>query len=218
MGQAPTGPAAAPKQLQEPPQTPGPPQVEAEATDAPPAALDAAAPPPPAAVAAAATAEAAPDAAAPPAPAAAVESAPELAPTPVRAAAPPAGPALVGERLDRWLRSRVHQLRVQLPMSPGNLREVFEALDDEQLAPPFAEVRLWLGFEEHEPLPSGLERLVVEYRSVRCGGLAALPGSGGGGPSAASATAPTAATSAAAPGVGNRTQQQRAPRMQRAAA
>jgi len=108
-----------------------------------------------------------------------------------RAAAPPrpgaASPSQAGISLDAWLRKRLFQLRVTIALGPKELLSVLQKLDDEQLAPPFAEAKLWLGFDEQEPMPAALEQLMTEYRNVRSSGTAVespaaiAPGNHGGG-------------------------------------
>jgi len=77
-----------------------------------------------------------------------------------------------GADLAAWLRKRIFQLRVTINIGPSELLSVLQSLDDEKLAPPFTEAKLWLGLEEREPLPAALEQLVTEYRAVRAGGAA----------------------------------------------
>jgi len=102
-------------------------------------------------------------------------AAPTAAPA---AAAPAAAPAkqwpeeakesnLTGKKLAEWLRRRVFQLRVILPVGQAELLEVLQSLDDEKLQPPFEEAKLWLGLDESEIMPSALEQLLTDFRQVR---------------------------------------------------
>lgn len=85
--------------------------------------------------------------------------------------APAAGPAkeqrLAGTKLSEWLRRRVFQLRVTLPIGHSELLEVLQNLDDDKLRPPFEEAKLWLGFDDADSLPKGLEQLMTDFRDVR---------------------------------------------------
>jgi len=92
------------------------------------------------------------------------------APVPPRPEA--ASPSQAGISLDAWLRKRLFQLRVTIALGPKELLSVLQKLDDEQLAPPFAEAKLWLGFDDQEPMPAALEQLMTEYRAVRFSGTA----------------------------------------------
>lgn len=69
--------------------------------------------------------------------------------------------------LDAWFRRRVFELRVMVSMGTTDLLGVLEALTDEQLAPPYAEAKMWLGLDEGEPLPEALEGLVSEFLARR---------------------------------------------------
>jgi len=82
----------------------------------------------------------------------------------------PSSPLQVGVSLDAWLRKRLFQLRVTIALGPKELLSVLQQLDDEQLAPPFVEAKLWLGFDEQEPMPAALEQLMTEYRALRSSG------------------------------------------------
>lgn len=74
-------------------------------------------------------------------------------------------------KLEDWIRRRVFELRLSLGMSPDVLLATLQNLEDEQLQAPFTEVKLWLGLDEAEPLPAGLDQLVLEFRSARGGGV-----------------------------------------------
>lgn len=91
--------------------------------------------------------------------------------SPSPASAPPSGQAkeqrLAGTKLSEWLRRRVFQLRVTLPIGHSELLEVLQNLDDEKLRPPFEEAKLWLGFDDADSLPKGLEQLMTDFRDVR---------------------------------------------------
>eukprot|EP00930_Biecheleria_cincta_P029229 TRINITY_DN2034_c0_g1_i1.p1 TRINITY_DN2034_c0_g1~~TRINITY_DN2034_c0_g1_i1.p1 ORF type:complete len:609 (+),score=166.41 TRINITY_DN2034_c0_g1_i1:94-1920(+) len=76
-------------------------------------------------------------------------------------------PKLAGTKLSEWLRRRVFQLRVTLPIGHSELLEVLQSLDDEKLQPPFEEAKLWLGFDDADSLPKGLEQLMTDFRDVR---------------------------------------------------
>jgi len=105
----------------------------------------------------------------------------EVSPQDAKAAVPataPAAPAkqvpeeakesnLAGKKLAEWLRRRVFQLRVSLPVGQAELLEVLQSLDDEKLQPPFEEAKLWLGLDESETMPSALEQLLTDFRHVR---------------------------------------------------
>jgi len=75
---------------------------------------------------------------------------------------------------EQWIRRRVYELRV--PIKSADVLAVLQNLSDEQLTPPFAEVKLWLGLDEADPLPVGLDQLAREFCSVRAGGTAGPPG------------------------------------------
>lgn len=81
-----------------------------------------------------------------------------------------------GTSIEEWLRRRVFELRVGL--GPGDLLSVLGNLDDSQLSPPYTEVKMWLGFDEKEPLAPGLAQLVSEFPSVRRGHQAASSANG----------------------------------------
>lgn len=72
-------------------------------------------------------------------------------------------------KLKDWIRRRVFELRVQLSISPEQLLNIFQEMEDSQLQAPFTEVKLWLGLDETEPLPVGVDQLVVEFRAARGG-------------------------------------------------
>lgn len=99
------------------------------------------------------------------------EPAATAGPGPASSLAPATGPAkeqrLAGTKLSEWLRRRVFQLRVTLPIGHSELLEVLQNLDDDKLRPPFEEAKLWLGFDDADSLPKGLEQLMTDFRDVR---------------------------------------------------
>jgi hypothetical protein len=71
-----------------------------------------------------------------------------------------------------WLRRRVFELRVPVSdfgMGATDLLNVLKGLTDEQMAPPYDEVKMWLGLDSTEELPPALGQLVQEFVSTRQG-------------------------------------------------
>jgi len=89
-----------------------------------------------------------------------------------------AGTKISIAQLESWYRRRAFELRVGLEMGPGSTDQVLEVLknlQDEQLMPPFTEVKMWLGLDEQEPMPEKLQTLVTEFRNLRSGQEALPP-------------------------------------------
>jgi hypothetical protein len=77
---------------------------------------------------------------------------------------------LRGDRLGDWLRRRVFELRVPLAdfgMGASDLLGVLQGLNDEQLVPPFSEVKMWLGLDDKQSLDPALAQLVLEFGQIR---------------------------------------------------
>mmetsp|Transcript_68646 Transcript_68646/g.128054 ORF Transcript_68646/g.128054 Transcript_68646/m.128054 type:complete len:388 (+) Transcript_68646:130-1293(+) len=84
---------------------------------------------------------------------------------------PSAGTKITTAQLESWYRRRAFELRVGLEarVNSTEVLEVLKTLQDEQLSPPFTEVKMWLGLDEQEPMPEKLQTLVTEFRNLRTG-------------------------------------------------
>lgn len=81
---------------------------------------------------------------------------------------------LSGDRLGEWLRRRLFELRVRdVGMGASELLTILQSLSDEQFAPPFAEVKMWLGLDTEEELQPSLAQLLQEFVAIRVAGSSA---------------------------------------------
>ncbi|CAK0822814.1 unnamed protein product, partial [Prorocentrum cordatum] len=110
--------------------------------------------------------------------------------------------------LGAWFRRRVFELRVMVPMGPMELLGVLESLTDDQLAPPYAEAKMWLGLDESEPLPAALETLVAEFLARRGEGSPTASAGAAAGVDAGRAGAPAAIGRTGAASEGSPAEQQ----------
>lgn len=72
--------------------------------------------------------------------------------------------------MEGWVRRRAHELGVvirDLGMGPSELAMVLKDLDDSQLAPPFTEVKMWVGLDDSQDLSPPLAQLVMEFSAMR---------------------------------------------------
>jgi hypothetical protein len=75
----------------------------------------------------------------------------------------------IGQGLEDWIRKRLYKVGAQVEATPGLLATVLPNLSDEQLAPPFTDVKLWLGLDDTQGMSPPLEQIVTEYRKLAHG-------------------------------------------------